>query len=179
MGHATQGNGRKRSDRWAVRALWLVLLASAGFGVWSYAEGGLPFAVTFGGAELIFCGWQFMLIAVIFVTLLLALSAWPGKRALWLGVAVMTVFTSIPASVVTAIHLAQGFPHASPVITWLSDYLLMHNWPELVAYDLAVLAVSAWVALLYFPRLRGWRLAVYWTATVVVFTMFEFLFPVQ
>ncbi|MDA8344785.1 MAG: hypothetical protein M0Z66_04800 [Thermaerobacter sp.] len=36
----------KRSDRWAVRVLWIVLVASVGFGAWSYVEGGLPYAVT-------------------------------------------------------------------------------------------------------------------------------------
>ncbi|MDA8344786.1 MAG: hypothetical protein M0Z66_04805 [Thermaerobacter sp.] len=132
-----------------------------------------------GGTELVLWGWEILVIAVIFAALSLGLSAWPGKRAFWLGVTVMTVLTDVPASISTAVHLAQFFPHPAPASTLVGNYLLVHNWPELTAYDLLVLGVTAWVGLLYFPRLRGWRLAVFWTVTVVWCTALGFLFPVH
>lgn len=48
-----EGSPHRRSDRWAVRALWFVLLASAGFAAWSYAEGGLVVAASFAAGVLV------------------------------------------------------------------------------------------------------------------------------
>ncbi|MDA8345397.1 MAG: hypothetical protein M0Z66_07925 [Thermaerobacter sp.] len=158
--------------------MWIILIGSVGFAV-CYVEGGLPDAVSFGGVALVFWGWDIIVIGAIFSVLSLVFSAWPGKRAFWLAVTQMAVITTVPGVIVTAVQTAQIFPNPAPAATQLGNYLLLHNWPEIVSYDLVLAGVTAWIALLHFPRIRGWRLLVFWTVTVVVCTAIEIVIPVR
>ncbi|MDA8346284.1 MAG: hypothetical protein M0Z66_12495 [Thermaerobacter sp.] len=167
MDTTAEGSPRKRSDRWAVRALWFVLLASAGFAAWSYWEGGVPAAGTFALTELISWVLGVVKLAVIFAILSLALSAWPGRRSFWLGTTVTSVLTAVPASIYSAATTVYYHNIAvSRTGSFVTRYLVFHNWPQNTAYLLLLCAVTAWVALLYFPKVRGWRFVVFWVVTV-------------
>ncbi|MDA8344621.1 MAG: hypothetical protein M0Z66_03975 [Thermaerobacter sp.] len=161
-----EGSPHRRTDRWAVRSLWFVLLALAGFTAWSYAEGGLVPATSFAVGVLVVWIRGFLQNAVVFGILSLALSAWPGGRSFWLGTTVLSVLTAIPVDFYNAATTSFNNIAASPFFSPFTRFLLLHSWLEFAAYVLLLLAVTTWVTLLYFPKLRGWRFAVFWVVTV-------------
>ncbi|MDA8345407.1 MAG: hypothetical protein M0Z66_07975 [Thermaerobacter sp.] len=166
----------QRYEPWAVRALWIVLLATAGFAAWVYAEGGLLTALVFVATELIVWIWGIFKVGMIFAVLSLGLSAWPGARSLWLGTTVVSVLVSVPWSIYSADATVYSLPHpALRSAFW--EYLLVHNWPEVIAFALVVLVVTTWVTRLYFPKLRGWYFAIFWTVTVAWLLMLPATLP--
>ncbi|MDA8347083.1 MAG: hypothetical protein M0Z66_16715 [Thermaerobacter sp.] len=157
------GSHPQRYEPWAVRALWIVLLATAGFAAWTYAEGGMLTALVFVATELIMWVWGIVKVGMVFAVLSAALSAWPGARSLWVGATVVSVLVSVPGSIIFADATVSSLHHNSSAF-W--QYQLVHNWPESIVFVLVVLAVTLWVARLYFPKLRAWNLAIFWAVTV-------------
>ncbi len=159
---------RRRSDRWAVRALWFVLLAATGFTAWSVVEGGWITAVSYALMVLVIWARGFVQNAVVFGILSLVLSAWPGRRSYWLGSTVLSVLTATPVNFYDGATTTFDNIAASPSFSPFTQFLLLHSWLEFAAYVLLLLAVTAWVTLLYFPKLRSWRFVVFWAVTVTI-----------
>jgi len=172
------GSVPKRPDAWAIRAIWVVFLATAGFGAWTWTQGGALAAALLVGTELLLWILGIVKIGFGFVVLSAIFSAWPGARSLWLAATVETVLVSVPASIVNADATIYSMPHqGNPPPFW--QYQFVHNWPENMVYIPLVAAVTVWVVALYFPKIRGWQFAVAWAAMAVLCIANPGVFPLR
>ena len=178
MSSATSVDRHPPSDRWALRAVWLVLASTLAFAAWSYAVADWSAAEYFLVSQLLIWAEVFVTLTAFFAALLAALGAWPGRGPFWRSIFVSTILSAVPSSIVMADVDAHAFLNLgccrAPTF-W--DYVASHSWPELVAYDVLAFALSIWVALLYFPAVRGWRLGVYLVISAAVLVALPITFP--
>ena len=167
MDITAEGSPQRRSDRWAIRAVWLVIAVDVLFALWSYWQNGIWLAGMFLSEQVIDWGLGIVLAVIVFAVLSLALAAWPGRRSFWVSTVVMSILVSIPNAAYDAESVVLTFSPPSPYRPFFGgDYLIFHPLAIMIPYDLLVLVVSPWVIRLYFPAVRGWRFTVFWVFTV-------------
>ncbi|MDA8344783.1 MAG: hypothetical protein M0Z66_04790 [Thermaerobacter sp.] len=168
------------SDRWALASIWLVFAATLVFSAWSYAVDGWSAAAFWLAGQVLGWALEFITLAAFFAALLLILHAWPGRRPYWRSVLVTAVLGTVPSSVVTADFDAHSFASiACCTAPTFWNCLILHSRPELVVFDLLTLALSVWVALLYFPAVRGWRFGMYLVLSAIVLLALPVSFPLH
>ncbi len=104
---------------------------------------------------------SFALLGIVLAILLAALGAWPGGGPYWRSLFVMNTLGAVPSSIVTAdfeAHTFAGIPLSSGFWAYVATKSPV---PEATIFDVLIVALSYWMAMLYFPAVRGWRMAVY------------------